>query len=62
MAVPVLRQSAAQSTVTFGSGNVPSSRKDAQGAMGYMHKSSPTRGVEPGLIVFSWWFPPITSG
>ena len=43
-----------QSNITSISTSLPSSRKDALGAMGYMHKSS-LNGVEPELRVFSWY-------
>jgi prepilin-type N-terminal cleavage/methylation domain-containing protein/prepilin-type processing-associated H-X9-DG protein len=33
---------------------IPTSRKDAQGAMGYLHQSS-AAGLEPGLNVFCWY-------
>jgi prepilin-type N-terminal cleavage/methylation domain-containing protein/prepilin-type processing-associated H-X9-DG protein len=43
-----------QSNITSISTSTPSSRKDALGAMGYLHESS-SRGVEPGLRVFAWY-------
>jgi prepilin-type N-terminal cleavage/methylation domain-containing protein/prepilin-type processing-associated H-X9-DG protein len=43
-----------QSSITAIINNKPASRKDAQGAMGYLNEASP-RGVEPGLRVYSWY-------
>ena len=40
------------SQVTHTSINVPNSRKDARGGMGYLHQSA---SLEPGLNVFSWY-------
>ena len=40
------------SQVTHTSVNVPTSRRDARGGMGYLHQSA---GLEPGLNVFSWY-------
>jgi prepilin-type processing-associated H-X9-DG protein/prepilin-type N-terminal cleavage/methylation domain-containing protein len=42
------------SNITSTSTNTPDSRKDARGAMGYLHESSP-RGIQPGLRAFSWY-------
>ena len=40
------------SQVTFTTLNVPSSRKDARGGMGYLHQSAV---LQPGLNVFVWY-------
>jgi prepilin-type N-terminal cleavage/methylation domain-containing protein/prepilin-type processing-associated H-X9-DG protein len=42
------------SSITAISNNLPSSRTDAQGAMGYLHQAS-SKGVVPGLRVYSWY-------
>jgi prepilin-type N-terminal cleavage/methylation domain-containing protein/prepilin-type processing-associated H-X9-DG protein len=42
------------SAITHTSVNVPSSRKDSQGAMGYLHQSGPG-GLENTLNVFVWY-------
>jgi len=39
-------------STTFGSDNIPSTRKDSRGAMGYLHQSAV---LEPGLNVWSWY-------
>ena len=44
------------SAITHTSVDVPNSRKDSRGAMGYLHQSGPApKGREPGLNVFSWY-------
>jgi prepilin-type N-terminal cleavage/methylation domain-containing protein/prepilin-type processing-associated H-X9-DG protein len=43
-----------QSILTTISNNIPNSRKDARGAMGYLHHASPI-GVEPNINVYSWY-------
>jgi prepilin-type processing-associated H-X9-DG protein/prepilin-type N-terminal cleavage/methylation domain-containing protein len=43
-----------QSSITAISNNLPSSRTDAQGAMGYLNQAS-SRGVVPGLRVYTWY-------
>jgi prepilin-type N-terminal cleavage/methylation domain-containing protein/prepilin-type processing-associated H-X9-DG protein len=40
------------SQVTHTSNNIPSTRKDSRGAMGYLHQSG---HLEPGLNVFVWY-------
>jgi prepilin-type N-terminal cleavage/methylation domain-containing protein/prepilin-type processing-associated H-X9-DG protein len=47
------------SQVTHTSLNIPNSRKDARGSMGYLHQSA---GLEPGLNVFVWYGINGTSG
>ena len=40
------------SQITYSTMNVPASRKDARGSMGYLHQSG---HLEPGLNVFVWY-------
>jgi prepilin-type N-terminal cleavage/methylation domain-containing protein/prepilin-type processing-associated H-X9-DG protein len=42
------------SNITAIDTGTPNSRKDARGAMGYLHESSP-RGILPGLRAFAWY-------
>src|SRR5688572_18402337 len=44
------------SAITHTSVDVPNSRKDSRGAMGYLHQSAPApKGLEPELNVFAWY-------
>jgi prepilin-type processing-associated H-X9-DG protein len=47
----ILEQSQISSTTT----NLPASRKDQNGAMGYLHQSSGPGCLEPELNVYSWY-------
>jgi prepilin-type N-terminal cleavage/methylation domain-containing protein/prepilin-type processing-associated H-X9-DG protein len=42
------------SAITHTSVDVPNTRKDSRGAMGYLHQSGP-KGLEDGLNVFVWY-------
>ncbi len=44
-----------ESRIAAISTGLPTNRRDAQGAMGYLHQSVAPRGLQPGLNVFSWY-------